>query len=478
MALDLSELATMDATGQAELVRRRELTPLELVDAAITRIESVNPAINAVITPLFDEARAAAISRELPAGPFRGVPFLLKDIGAMQKEQPYYMGNRALRDAGYRSPSDTVLGARFRSAGFITLGKTNTPEFGAQCTTQPLAFGPTRNPWDLERSTSGSSGGSCAAVAAGIVPVAHANDQGGSIRLPAGWCGLVGLKPSRGRVSWHSTSRSIVEFVVSRTVRDVAAVLDAVQGSEPGDLYLIPAPARRYSEELGTDPGKLRIGMLSSNPFWKVHPQCVSAVAATARLLESLGHRVEESFPQALFDAEQGPRLQPLGLPGWRAFIQMLGYLLNRPVTQEDVEPYLWSLSRPDQPAVPAEDYIRAIEWQNFWAIRVAQWWTTGFDLLLTPTDSEPPAILADLTPPQDKPWKLLPKIGQHLFFTSPFNVTGQPAISLPLHWTPEGLPVGVQLVGAIGREDQLIRVARQLEQAQPWIERRPRVHA
>jgi amidase len=315
-------------------------------------------------------------------------------------------------------------------------------------------------------------------VAAGIVPVAHANDQGGSIRLPAGWCGLVGLKPSRGRVSWHSTSRSIVEFVVSRTVRDVAAVLDAVQGSEPGDLYLIPPPARNYTEELGADPGNLRIGMLSSNPFWKIHPQCVSAVAATARLLESLGHRVEESFPQALFDADQGPRLQPLGLPGWRAFIQLLGFLLNRPVTQEDVEPYLWSLSRPDQPAVPAEDYMRAIEWQNFWAVRVARWWTTGFDLLLTPTDSEPPATLADLTPSQDKPWKLLPKVGQHLFFTSPFNVTGQPAISLPLHWTPEGLPVGVQLVAAIGREDLLIRVARQLEQAQPWIERRPRVHA
>src|SRR5271167_202250 len=478
MALDVSELSTMDATAQAELVRRRELTSLELVDAAIARIESVNASINAVITPLFEVARAAAVSRDLPDGPFRGVPFLLKDIGAMQKGQPYYMGNRALRDAGYRSPSDTILGAKFRAAGFITLGKTNTPEFGLQTTTQPLALGPTRNPWDLERSTSGSSGGSCAAVAAGIVPVAHANDQGGSIRLPAGWCGLVGLKPSRGRVSWHSTSRSIVEFVVSRTVRDAAAVLDAVQGSEPGDLYLIQQPARRYTEELGADPRKLRIGMLARTPFGQLHPECVSAVARTARLLESLGHRVEESFPEALFDPEQGPRLRPLGLPGMRASIQLLGFLLNRPVTQDDVEPYLWALSRPDQPAVPAEDYMRATEWQNFWAVRVVQWWTMGFDLLLTPTDSEPPAMLADLTPPQDKPWKLWPKIAQHLFFTSPFNVTGQPAISLPLHWTPEGLPVGIQLVAAMGREDLLIRVARQLEQAQPWIERRPRVHA
>ncbi|MGO9450138.1 MAG: amidase [Candidatus Binataceae bacterium] len=478
MALDINELSTMDATAQAELVRRRELTPLELVDAAIARIERVNPAINAVITPLVEEARAAAASSQLPDGPFRGVPFLLKDIGAMQKGQPYYMGNRALRDAGYRSPADTPLGARFRSAGFVTIGKTNTPEFGAQSTTQPLAFGATHNPWDLDRSTSGSSGGSCAAVAAGLVPVAHANDSGGSIRLPAAWCGLVGLKPSRGRVSWHSTSRSIVEFVVSHTVRDVAAVLDAVHGSEPGDLYLIPPPSRSYTAELGADPGKLRIGILTRTPFGDVHQECLKAAIETARLLESLGHSVEESFPEALFDPDQGPRLLPLGLPGWRAQIQLLSYVLGRPVTRDDVEPYLWSLSRPDQPAVAAEDYIRAMEWQNFWAARVARWWATGFDLLLTPTDWEPPATLADMTPPEDKPWKLWRKIAQRVFFTSPFNVTGQPAISVPLHWTSEGLPVGVQLVAAMGREDLLLRVASQLEQTRPWIDRLPPVHA
>jgi amidase len=193
VAFDISELSLLDATAQAELVRLGELAPLELVDAAIARIEHLNPVLNAVITPLFEEARAAAVSPDLPHGPFNGVPFLLKDIGAMQKGQPYYMGNRALRDAGFRSPFDTPLGARFRAAGFITLGKTNLPEFGLQSTTQPLAFGATRNPWALDRSTAGSSGGSCAAVAAGMVPVAHANDGGGSIRLPAAWCGLVGL---------------------------------------------------------------------------------------------------------------------------------------------------------------------------------------------------------------------------------------------------------------------------------------------
>src|SRR5215471_1491617 len=267
----------MDATAQAGLVQRKELTPLELVDAAIARIERVNPTINAVITPLFEDARKAAVSPDLPEGPFRGVPFLLKDIGAMQKGQPYYMGNRALRDADFRSPVDTPLGARFRAAGLITLGKTNLPEFGNQSTTQPLAFGATRNPWDLNRSTNGSSGGSCAAVASGMVPIAHANDGGGSIRLPAAWCGLVGLKPSRGRISDPLDMLILTELAVSRTVRDVAAVLDAVQGSEPGDLYSAPPPSRRYSTELGVDPGKLRIGILTGTTFGEIHPECQAA---------------------------------------------------------------------------------------------------------------------------------------------------------------------------------------------------------
>src|SRR5262252_3127346 len=251
MGLNIDELSTIDATAQAELVRRRELTPLELVDAAIARIERVNPTLNAVIIPLYEDARGAAVSPDLPEGPFRGVPFLLKDIGAMQKGQPYYMGNRALRDADFRSPVDTPLGARFRAAGLITVGKTNLPEFGMQSTTQPLAFGATHNPWALDRSTSGSSGGSCAAVAAGMVPIAHANDGGGSIRLPAAWCGLVGLKPSRGRIPNPLDMLILAELAVSRTVRDIAAVLDAVRGSEPGDLFVALPPARSYRAELG-----------------------------------------------------------------------------------------------------------------------------------------------------------------------------------------------------------------------------------
>ena len=476
MAHEINELSTMDATAQAELVRRREVMPLELVDAAIARIERMNPILNAVITLLFEEARAAAISPDLPDGPFRGVPFLLKDIGAMQKGQPYYMGNRALRDAGYRSPEDTALGARFRAAGFITLGKTNLPEFGAQTTTQPLAFGATHNPWDLDRSTSGSSGGSSAAVAAGLVPVAHANDGGGSIRLPASWCGLVGLKPSRGRVSSPIAGRLSVEFVVGRSLRDVAAVLDAVHGADPGDLFLAPTPARSYRAELGADPGKLRIGMLTRTPSREVHPQCLLATKAAAALLESFGHRVEEAYPEALFESDRGTREIPLLQLGPPETIRLLSEMLGRPATKDDVEPYFWLGM--EAPPVKIDDYLRALEWINEWVRRVARWWTTGFDLLLTPTAWEPPATLASMVPVPDQPHELGRKIRRHVFFTRPFNITGQPAISLPQHWTPEGLLVGIQLVAAMGREDLLIQVASQLEQARPWIDRRPPTYA
>jgi amidase len=426
MAVDIRELSTMDATAQAELVRRKELTPLELVDAAIARIERANPTVNAVITPLYEEARAAAVAPNLPEGPFRGVPFLLKDLGAMQKGQPYCMGNRALRDAGFRSPVDTPLGARFRTTGFITVGKTNLPEFGAQSTTQPLAFGATHNPWALNRSTSGSSGGSCAAVAADLVPIAHANDGGGSIRLPASRCGLVGLKPSRGRISDPLDTLIVCELAVSRTVRDVAAVLDAVQGSEPGDLFLAPPPARSYQAEIGADPGKLRIGMLTRTSFGDIHPECLTATHATARLLESLGHELDESYPESLFEDSRAQTL-PLDRPAFAGLLRNLGLMLGRSITRDDVEPFTWSAT--ELPTATAEEYAAAIEWVIRWRRRVIQWWSAGFDLLLTPTIWEPPATLESMMPVDGKVLELREKIERHVFFTRPFNLTGQPAI-------------------------------------------------
>src|SRR5215211_788838 len=286
------ELAGLDATAHAELVRTGEASPLELVDAAIERIEAVNPSLNAVIHELFEEGRAAAES-EIPDGPFKGVPFLLKDLGAAFAGQPLHMGMQALKDADFRSPVDSYLAQRFRDAGFITIGKTNTPELGILPTTEPRAYGPSRNPWDTERSTGGSSGGSAAAVASGMVPIAHANDGGGSIRIPASECGLVGLKPTRQRISegpilGDNMSGLTVELVVSKSVRDTAAVLEAVHGPAPGDPYVAAPPTRPYSEEVGADPGKLRIGLLTE-PLLEAEPNAVVAEAArdAAQLLES-----------------------------------------------------------------------------------------------------------------------------------------------------------------------------------------------
>jgi amidase len=473
----MDELAGLDAVGQAELVREGAVTPLELVDAAIARIERHNGALNAVITPLFDAARDAARSPSLPDGPFRGVPFLLKDLGAEQRGQPYFCGNKALREAGHTSPADTALGARFRAAGLITLGKTNLPELGPQPTTQPLAFGDTHNPWDLARSPGGSSGGSCAAVAAGLVPIAHANDGGGSIRLPAGWCGLVGLKPSRGRTAppprW--VVRNGVEHVVARSVRDVAVALDAVHGNEAGDLYLLAPPPHAYAADVGADPGRLRIGLLTRAPFGDTHRECVAAADAAARLLTSLGHRVEPAWPEGLFDPEMPRQTGALWSVMTAKDLLDLAALLGRPVTAEDVEPYTWATAERAK-RYSGADYLLASEAQQAYARRVASWWSTGYDLLLTPTATEPPPRLDELRPDPNDPLRIGRRFGQIAAFTMPWNVTGQPAISLPLHWTPDGLPVGVQLVADMGREDVVIRVAAQLEAAAPWSSRRPPV--
>jgi amidase len=474
------ELAALDATAQAELVRRRALSPRELVEAAIERIERVDPTLGSVVIRLFDEARAAARGRSLPPGPFPGVPFLMKDVGAVQRGQPYFAGNRALRDAGYRSPEDSYLGARFRNAGLVAVGKSKVPEFGLQTTTQPLAFGATRNPWDLARTPGGSSGGACAAVAAGLVPLAHANDGAGSIRIPAAWCGVVGLKPSRGRVALEPTTigRSIVGFGVTRTLRDAAALLDVVHGSEPGDLFRLAPPARPYVDEIRTAPRRLRVGVLARSPGGDVHPECVLAVQSAAALLESLGHRVEESWPEALFEEERALRRLTFGTLEYRLCLRALSRMLGRAVTRDDVEPYLWTLAQTDGPPLSAEDHLEAEEWEQGWAVRVASWWARGFDLLLSPSVCEPAPLLAELDAERHDPFELLERMAPHLAFTEPFNLTGHAALSLPLHWTAEGLPVGVQLVARVGREDLLFQVGAQLEEAKPWADRRPPVHA
>lgn len=477
------ELARLDATAQAELVRRGEVSPRELVDAAIERCQRVNPKLNAVIAPLFEKARAHAGSPALGDGPFRGVPFLLKDLTLQTQGDPYCAGARFLRELGFVSDHDTHLAAKLRDAGFVFLGKTNVPELGPLPTTEPAAFGPTRNPWDLERSPGGSSGGSAAAVAAGLVPAAHANDGGGSIRIPASACGLVGLKPSRGRTSLgpdkgEDWAGAIVEHVVTRSVRDSAAILDAVAGPMPGDPYFAPPPARPFRDELGAPAGRQRVGLLTKAlyPELTTHADCVRAAGEAARALEALGHRVEESHPAALEDPELFANAGRITVASVARELASWGERIGRALRPGDVEPYTWTLGEIGR-ELSAQQYLESVERIHAIARRVAEWWS-AYDLLLTPTLPEPPPRLGSFQSTDANPLFSGRRAVAFCSFTLPFNFTGQPAISLPLHWSEAGLPIGIQLVAAYGREDLLLRLAAQLEEARPWQDRWPPVRA
>ncbi len=477
------QFADLDATAQAELVRRGQVTPLELVDAAIARIENLNPQLNAVIIPLFEKARHQA-QAVLPDGPFRGVPFVIKDLTCTTGGDPYHAGMKLLKDLNWKAEHDSYLAAKFRNAGLICVGRANTPELGPIPTTEPVSYGPTHNPWNLDHSPGGSSGGSAASVAARLVPLAHGNDGGGSIRIPASSNGLVGLKPSRGRTSLgpdlsESWNGAIIEHVITQSVRDTAAVLDQVHGYMPGDMYCAPAPNRPYSEEVGGNPGRLRIGLLTHVPsgIAVVHPECVRATKAAAELLASLGHVVEEAYPPALAEPEFQTAFGQV-VTAWVA--RDLAYWSSKTgktIGPADVEPHTWTLAEMGR-TVSVTQYLEASAWLQGWIRRNESWWHNGFDLLLTPTMAEPPVRLGEMVGTAADPMRGFLRSTSYVVFTAPFNVSGQPGISLPLHWTPEGLPVGVQLVAAYGREDLLIRVASQVEQAQPWAGRKPKVCA
>ena len=474
------ELTWKDATAQAGLVRRGEVSPLELVDAAIRRIDRCDPVLNAVIHRQFSTARERAAG-ELPDGPFRGVPILLKDLGATQAGEPYCEGTSFAKAAGYRAKQDSFLLQRFKRAGFVVLGRTNAPELGTAITTEPLAFGPTRNPWNTEHSSGGSSGGSAAAVASGMVPLAHGNDGGGSIRIPASCCSLFGLKPSRGRVSngpaggdsWNGFS---VDHVLARTVRDSAAVLDQIAGYRPGDTYFAPVPPRPFAQEVGANPGRLRVGLLDhpAQADYRADPECSQAVQLAGRLLESLGHRVEIAHPASLGEPELRRHFVVVIATAVAVALTEWSQLLGRQISVEEYEPVnslLAALGR----STSAPDYLESVLWlEGFRRRTIAFWSEQGFDLLCTPVLAQPPARLGELSDPVNGAAKEI----ETLQFTGQFNVSGQPAASLPLHWSPGGLPIGVQLVADYGREDVLIRVSSQLEEASGWVDRRPKVHA
>jgi amidase len=475
------DFALLDATAQAALVADGDATPAELVEAAIARIESSNPALNAVIHERFDRARTEAASASLPNGPFadapfRGVPFLVKDAVCHTAGDPFHCGMRLLKRLQWTATDDTWLAERFRAAGLVSVGKTNTPELATSVTTEPVAYGATHNPWDLARSPGGSSGGSAAAVAAGMVPIAHGNDMGGSIRFPASMCGIVGLKPTRARTTlgpdfgeyWGPLTH---EHVLTRSVRDTAAVLDAIAGGAPGDPYTAPPPARPFREEVGAPPGRLRIGMRTQRRDGeRSHSECETAVADAGRLLESLGHDVELVTLPALDEPVDGP----FGVVMAVAIARELERWKARTgveITADDVEPGNLFLAEMGS-SVTAAAYADAIDTMQSWSRGVAAFWEE-YDLLVTPTSPELPVGLGELAPTNPDPG-VMGRMGTLTTFMIPFDVTGQPAISLPLHWSADGLPVGVQLVAAYAREDVLLRVAAQLEQARPWVDRRP----
>jgi len=478
-----SDLASLDATAQAELVRSGQASARELVGEAIERARRVDPEIHAIIHPRFDAALADADAG--PTGPFAGVPFLLKDLDGVAAGEPLHCGTAFLRDHAYVADVDSELTARFRRAGLVSVGRTNTPELGLMTTTEPAAHGPTRNPWDPTRSTGGSSGGSAAAVAAGIVPMAHAGDGGGSIRIPASECGLVGLKPSRGRITLgpelgEAWAGLVARLAVTRSVRDTAALLDAVEGPGVGDPYWAPRPERSYVSELEAEPGRLRIGYVVNAPDGSVvaDPQVAAATTRTAELLDSLGHDVVEAHPPALDDPTvMGHFLVAFG--SWVAReLDRLAEMVGAPVTDGDVEPGTWAIAETGR-AVQAAQYLGAVDGLHAFTRELVSWWLVdGFDLLLTPTVPELPPTLGQFGSTPDNPLAGVFRSAPFSGLNAPFNISGQPAISLPLHQSSEGLPIGMQFVAAPVREDVLIRVAAQLEQAQPWADRRPRVWA
>ena len=474
----MDDIALLDGTAQAGLVRRREVKPLELVDAAIKRIERLNPTINAVVTPMYEEARRIA-SGPLPEGPFTGVPFLLKDLGAEYAGARLTEASALLRD--YVSDHDTELVIRLKRAGLIVLGKTNTPEFGLLPTTEPRLFGPTRNPWDTGRTPGGSSGGSGAAVASAMVPMAHGNDGGGSIRIPASCCGAFGLKPTRARTplgpdlgeDWHGL---VIGHAITRSVRDSAALLDVTSGPDVGDPYWAPPQERPFVEEVGADPGHLRIAVTTdAGGGIRVHPDCATAVKDAASLCADLGHDVVEAAP-ALDQERITESVIGLICASTAAQVDYWASRVGQTPTAGVLEPYTWALYQAGKVRL-ASDYILGVQELHRLSRDIARFFL-DYDVLLTPTLAEPPPPLGSFDPTPGNPLQGLTRAAVFMPFTPICNITGQPAMSVPLYWNAEGLPVGAHFVGRFGDEATLFRLAAQLEQARPWAGRRPPISA
>jgi amidase len=492
----LNDYTACDATELAARVRRGEVRPIELVEKAISGIEAVNPALNAVMHPMYESARAAA--RDLPDGPFRGVPMVVKDFDGFVKGEPFTAGTRFLE--GFVPDHDSEALARLRRAGLVFVAKTNLPELAILGTTEGRLKGPARNPWNPEHSTGGSSGGSAALVAARAVPLGHGGDGGGSLRIPASACGLVGFKTTRGRVTMapdfgESWGGYVSWGCLARSVRDAAALIDVMAGPGAGDPYAVPPLERPLAEEVGAPPGKLRVAFTSGSLFGKAtHPEAKAAVESAARLLSELGHEVEEARPE--FDRARLVRAYLTQIAaGVAAEIEEMGRWVGRKPSPAYFEPTTWFLFQIGRHLNAAElqqarDAAQA-------AGRSLAAFFSRYDLLVTPTLAYPPARLGELAlktiekaalatlraiPAGPALRAILAQLAETSLERTPntqlFNQTGQPAVSLPLHQTPDGLPVGVQFAARYAEDGLLMRVASQIEAARPWKDRVPRIVA
>jgi Asp-tRNA(Asn)/Glu-tRNA(Gln) amidotransferase A subunit family amidase len=470
----VAEFEAYDALGLAELVRGKKVSPTELLEAAIARVEARNGAVNAVTMPLYDFARRV-ITEGLPVGPFTGVPFLMKDLSASIAGVPMTRSSRFFADTPPPA-ADSEHVARLKRAGLVIFGRTNTCELGLSLTCEPQLHGPTRNPWDVTRISGGSSGGAAAAVGARMLPLAHASDGFGSIRAPAACCGLVGLKPTRGRntmapYAGEGLAGCSIEHAVSLSVRDSAALLDATAGAGPGDPYVAPAPARPFLQEVGAAPGHLRIAWTAAAPNGAtVEAEPLRVLRETARLCADLGHQVEEANP-----AVDGGAVVPtfLTLAAANTVVNLAGHpTARRPARPGEVEKVTYATGQKGE-RLTAADYVRATQTAHRLGRQMAAF-HADWDVLLTPGLAMLPPRLGWIDMMLDDVDEYWRRVFTFSPFTVWFNLTGQPAMMLPLGTSPEGLPVAVQCVARYGDEATIFRLAAQLEAARPWIGRRP----
>lgn len=470
-----AEYDKYDGLGLAELIAAKQITPSELLTAVRQRVELLNPKLNALCHLFFDKAEAQ-IKDNPSTGPFGGVPFVLKDLGAYLTGTITSAGSRIWKNNV--ATFDSTLVSRYKQAGLIIFGKTNSPELGLTVTTESAVFGQTRNPWNLERTTGGSSGGSAALVAGRILPMAHGSDGGGSIRIPASCCGIFGLKPTRSRVplgpssfeNWNGCSH---HHALTISVRDSAALLDTTVGQELGSPFFSPKPVRPFLDEIGNDPGSLRIALITAAPTGvPVDPECQRAALNAAKLCETLGHKIDEATLPINNEVLRGAFFTVLQVSLART-LDDAATILGRPVNQQDVETATWAMSQAAS-GISSVAYSRAIATLHQIGLTMARF-LQNYDVILSPTLSKPPVPLGVVSLSQD-PAVFGKNITEFMHSTSLYNVTGQPSMSVPLHWTPDGLPVGVMFSGRFGEDALLLRLAAQLEKAQPWANRKPQL--